>query len=214
MRNSLCQRAPHLFLALFFGAFLISGVSSSPLDLQNPEQKPPKAEKPVSQSNRETLIGILMRAEWKAMTQTTIPFPPVTSRSAPGPTISEGQTQLVTGDKGADLLVLHFSVRPRQCPMLDRQRVLVKDNQDKSYTYGAWGVDRNEYSYCNNPGAMIEIGPWNNTLWTPVGINPEYGFFDLVYKVERGATGLIFTDGVNKIDLDALILPSGKKKKK
>ncbi len=145
-------------------------------------------------------------AERRSATQITQPDPPnrqvVEGRSFP-------HNEPVAARKDTILLILHFEVPPRLCPLLDRQRLLVKDGEGKSYQYGGWRVDDAQYTLCRvpPPAASVEIGPWENDLWDPMAIRPRFGSLDLVYPVNPKAGKLVFTDGIVEIELDPLVKP-------
>ena len=210
---------------IFLGSAQIFAQNPAP-----PLEPPLKVQKgPLPLGGQETLLGILVMAEIRKSSVVTDPFPPILGgRSFPGgpAAISEGQPNAVTSEKGSVLVVLHFTLHRDPCAFLDRQRIVLRESKKeegrdaKSYAYGAFSVDQRGYHICGsrlnrtNESPHREQGPWDNVLWTPMGVAPDYSNLDLIFQVSQMARGLVFTDGLNEIDLDPLLLPKEAKKDK
>ncbi len=198
------RRALLCFLLLVFLGSL--GAGGAVAQVERP--RPPIPGTARASGGRQTSIGMLMKGHWRRNTRITEAFPP--SRRIPDVTPA---SLFVTAPKDHYLIVLNFAA-PRDCIELDRRRLIVKDGEDKSYQYGGWQVDGDQYRHCAARTNSIVNGPWGNIFWDPVIMQPGAGFLDLVYEVPAEATKLVFTDGVHVIELDPILGPRPKPDKK
>jgi hypothetical protein len=174
--------------------------------LGHAQQEPgPRKTPPSRQAGRgeETAVGYIMRAELRNSAVITMPSPPAFPAT---PQAGSAHNEPVARNKGMTLLVLHFQVTHGHCIPLNREVLLVKDGNDKTYSYGGWRVESAEYSLCGRPdfGRPI-LGPWINTFWDPITIRPVLEEFDLVCEIEPAAKKLTFTDGKVVVDVDVLL---------
>jgi hypothetical protein len=170
------------------------------------QQVPPPARQGVS----NTLVGYLVKAELRSGAQITFPAAPNQPQDVP-------HNAPVARNKGKTLLVLHFELRLTRCARLDREALVVRENlanetqegnvpEAKIYRYGGWWVQGAKYVLCGRPVfAQPTVGPWINTFWDPLSIQPEMGQLDLIYEIDPASKNLVFTDGNVSIDVDALL---------
>jgi hypothetical protein len=173
------------------------------------QQVPPT----VRPGNRETLAGYLVKAEMRSGAIITFPGAP----KSPNERWDPASNGPVARNKGKTLLVLHFEVRLKQCVRLDREVMVVRENlatenqegnglEGKTYRYDGWWVEDAKYKLCGRPAlAQPIVGPWMNTFWDPITINPEMGQLQLVYEIDPAARNLVFTDDNVTLDVDALL---------
>jgi hypothetical protein len=176
-------------------ALTLSGAATAQQEPFPRKTPPPRA----AGRGEETALGFIIKAELRLSAQITFPAAPTQPKDIPhnGP---------IARNKGMALLILHFELQHGHCVPLSRDTVLVKDGNDKTYSYGGWWVDQAKYTLCGRPDfARPIIGPWVNTFWDPTTIRPELEQFDLVYEIDPAAKKLTFTDGKVVVDLDVLL---------
>ena len=169
-----------------------------------------KGSPPVRQGINETHASFLVKAELHNSAMITFPATPNQPMDVPhnGP---------VARNKGKTLLVFQFEVTGTRCVPLDREVLVVRENlaketqegdasEGKIYRYGGWWVEDARYTLCGPPDlARPIVGPWINTFWGPLSIQPEVGPLNLIYEIDPAAKNLVFTDGKVSIDVDALL---------
>lgn len=169
-----------------------------------------KASPPVRQGINETRAGYLVKAELRNSALITFPATPNQPMDVP-------HNAPVGRNKGKTLLVLQFEVTSNGCVPLDREVLVVRQNlaketqegdvpEGKIYRYGGWWVEDARYTLCSPRNfAQPIVGPWVNTFWDPLSIQPEVGQLKLIYEIDPAAKNLVFTDGKVSIDVDALL---------
>jgi hypothetical protein len=161
------------------------------------------------EGRRETTVGTLVKAELRKVAHITIPDPP-SAPQVPGRSTSSNRP--VAAEKGTALLVLRFELGPGDWALIDQRRLVVREKQvggvgekaGKTYTLGGWWVEDAQYEGGGGVATSVR-GPWGNVFWSPVRIRPKVGGLALVFAVDEKAKALVFADGRNEIELDALM---------